>query len=106
MDAGFGEGAGAGGSLLDGGGAGGMDGFGGLAAGGEQQAPADRFSALREADKEHKLSPKVLAWQEKQKERIAKKGYYYTTSCYYCTECITGWIMLHAHLHIVWSYLR
>ena len=78
MDAGFGDGAGIGTNLLDGGAAG-MDGFGGFAADGEQQAPSDRFSALRDADKERKLSPKVLAWQEKQKERIAKKGTCYCT---------------------------
>lgn len=78
MDDGFGAGSGS--SLLDGGAIGGDaetlgDGFGAsAAAGGEQQAASDRFAALREADKERKLSPKVLAWQEKQKERLAKKG--------------------------------
>lgn len=76
MDGGFGAGS----SLLDGGAIGGDaealgDGFGAsAAAGGEQQAASDRFAALREADKERKLSPKVLAWQEKQKERLAQKG--------------------------------
>ena len=94
MDAGFGgDGSGIGSSLLDG------DGFGGLAAGGEQQAPSDRFSALRDADKERKLSPKVLAWQEKQKERIAKKGTCYCTVLSTCT--CTGW--MNSALTYAWS---